>query len=371
LLNEKSDVKDCIMRFSLLDPHELKTRVGAQLVGYNLNFSTATIKVGGSYIGRNVSGRADSILAEADYNRYQRSASIAYQIPWLGPWRIKTMAKGYITSYGQPLFPGSKANLYLLSQHGGLCTFRYEYGRAESACTLGIESMKLKDISVNHARAIQFEPHIIDQPIFYAYFEPTIFYNNLDDSLNPHAGCYGLLTAKCMIPFNLNDAMFLKIYGECSAFQPFAGAVVGGRLKIGHIFYEQFKRIMPSERFYLGGPFSIRGYYPDLAPPVSFIEHDGCLCPVPVGGKTLILGNIEMRIPLANWLTGALFTDAGSLATVPSAKILKESFVAASGGGVRFVSPVGLIRFDIGFKWKRAKKLGSRFAWFVTIGNAF
>jgi outer membrane protein assembly factor BamA len=48
--------------------------------------------------------------------------------------------------------------------------------------------------------------------------------------------------------------------------------ILAGHLRFGHIFRSKFEKIPPNERFYLGGPNSVRGYDPDALPPYGVSE---------------------------------------------------------------------------------------------------
>jgi outer membrane protein assembly factor BamA len=77
----------------------------------------------------------------------------------------------------------------------------------------------------------------------------------------------------------------------------------------------------------------------------------------PVGGAALIEGNVELRFPV--WgenLRGAAFVDAGEI--WPDGSDLRAGAWAVTPGlGMRYFSPVGPIRIDVGYNGSTASRL--------------
>lgn len=197
----------------------------------------------------------------------------------------------------------------------------------------------------------------------------------LDDLLNPSRGGMTLFSLKGMIPMNskYRDTSFFKLLCEQSFFVPLRVMVGAVRLRFGHIFYREFSAIMPSERFYLGGSHSLRGYDIDLAPPLGiYIDDEDHEHIVPRGGRTMVNANIELRIPVYKKRIGmVLFQDLGALSGTLFADFKRQDILASTGFGVRFFTPVGPLRFDIGWKWHKQIPQERSFAWFLTFGQAF
>jgi outer membrane protein insertion porin family len=64
----------------------------------------------------------------------------------------------------------------------------------------------------------------------------------------------------------------------------------------------------------------------------------------------MILGNLELRIPLFWLFYGEIFTDGGNVWTdFNRIKILSPKM--SSGSGIAIMTPLGAIRFDYGLKW--------------------
>jgi outer membrane protein insertion porin family len=127
-----------------------------------------------------------------------------------------------------------------------------------------------------------------------------------------------------------------------------------------------------SERFFAGGDTSVRGFALDQLGSSSVIDQNG----VSNGGNGLVIFNAELRFPLwrARSLGGAVFIDTGNVFAKVSEIDLTE-LRSGVGFGLRWKSPVGPLRLD--FAWKlRPITYGngtreSRFAWYITIGQAF
>jgi len=71
--------------------------------------------------------------------------------------------------------------------------------------------------------------------------------------------------------------------------------------------------------------------------------------PRPLGGNVVIEGSGELRFPLfADNVIGAAFIDAGYLAQRVNPALPKSRAAVTPGFGVRYLSPVGPIRVDLG-----------------------
>jgi outer membrane protein assembly factor BamA len=132
------------------------------------------------------------------------------------------------------------------------------------------------------------------------------------------------------------------------------------------------KDLPQSERFYAGGDTTVRGFALDAlgvrhtpAQENDTIDKDG----FPLGGNALMILNGELRVPATHGVQVAAFVDSGNVFAKPSEIDLTELRTAV-GFGVRYKSPVGPIRVDLGFKVNRQTGEGLT-AWFVTFGQAF
>jgi outer membrane protein assembly factor BamA len=367
------------------DPFELRLRVGfaAQQVSKSLHTAGLTYRAGGAFLIKNPFNYGDRLLFEADVTRSSRTTLVQYRQPWLFNLPVRTIVQAYSNRYEQPGLIGPVKNLYDVTQQGFLVGVSGRYAHGESSMNIGIEWMETtvcnnlssRVCSVDElARAINFTPWLLDKNIPYFLVEPTVLLDYVDNRLDPKCGSFTLFSCKGMVPLNRlhSHAYFVRVSVEQSFFMPFYSTVFALRVRCGHIFNQHLKNIVPIERFYLGGANSVRSYETDRCPPLGvFVDDNECVQYVPRGGKTLVNMNVEMRFPIYKQVRGVLFQDCGYL----SGNFLnwneESALVAGTGFGLRYITPLGPVRFDIAWKWHRSYPHESPYAWFVTLGQAF
>lgn len=94
------------------------------------------------------------------------------------------------------------------------------------------------------------------------------------------------------------------------------------------------------ERFFLGGPRSVRSYRQDRMPP---LDDSGD----PIGGEAFAAATVEVRRVVWGSLSLATYLDAGSL-TTEIEEFAGRNWRFGTGLGVIWASPVGPLRFDWG-----------------------
>jgi outer membrane protein assembly factor BamA len=140
---------------------------------------------------------------------------------------------------------------------------------------------------------------------------------------------------------------FLKITGEAKKYYQLGwDTVFASRLKFGlGDAIGADDRYPLFERFYAGGEKSVRGYGRRRLGPLSDSDD-------PLGGLSLLEGSLELRRPIWRELGGAVFIDFGQVARQPfDSRIFNLNFSA--GFGLSYNTPVGPIRFDVGFPFQK------------------
>jgi outer membrane translocation and assembly module TamA len=77
---------------------------------------------------------------------------------------------------------------------------------------------------------------------------------------------------------------------------------------------------------------------------------DGSFNPRPLGGSALVEANLEARFPIFGQLFGAVFVDGGVLGERSFRQLSSGSRTVTPGFGVRYRSPVGPVRVDLGIR---------------------
>jgi len=138
------------------------------------------------------------------------------------------------------------------------------------------------------------------------------------------------------------DHHYSKTTAIATYFQPiWFSHILSGRIEGGYGFGFGDERLPVFERFYLGGPNSIRSF---KARQISPKDEFG----IRIGGTSEVLGNVEYLIPLPFDIRLAAFFDIGNVYGFKT-KFDLTDLRKAAGGGIRWVSPFGPIRVDYGF----------------------
>jgi outer membrane protein assembly factor BamA len=205
--------------------------------------------------------------------------------------------------------------------------------------------------------------------------------DNSNNVLSPTRGSIVRVEARHSSPLILSDTalQFNKFIGDASRYiNAGGGNVLALRLRGGVVYGRTLGSatgfIPPSERLYAGGPNTVRGFAQNelgsaiyIAPTFQQVlpaesgrpdtlvkDTTGVLGRVvPVGGNSLIVGNIELRLRspiLPELLQLTLFTDAGEVWNRGSPAALSGVKLKITPGvQVTAFSPVGPVRAAIGY----------------------
>ena len=347
---------------TLLDdnPFEVKLRAGYFLTSKNFLLKReSTPKVGGTLLMKNPFNQAGKISFNAEITKFERDIDLDYHVPQPYNFPVNAQAKIYAHKYVHPLELGKSDSAYEALQNGFLLGITKEYNSTNNfGLSIGNEWM-----TTSRARGnLKLTRNMINNTIPYFFLEPSIVLDQMDDKLKTTRGSLTFLSCKTMIPY-ANRSTTYKIGIDRSQFFPLPrNVVVAIRLRWGHIFRQAFEEIMPIERFFLGGESSVRGYSKDTVPPLG----EGTI----QGGSSMINGNAELRFPIYKDFGAVLFCDVGVLSQSGFCGFRKR-WHPTSGFGFRYQTPIGALRFDIGWKWKKSFVTDTGYAWYLTLGQVF
>ena len=194
------------------------------------------------------------------------------------------------------------------------------------------------------------------------------------------------------------DFAWLRFRPEVRGYVPLSDELVlAGRFEVGYLLplgecdaqqaldpYLAAVRCSPIVvRFFGGGADDFRGVGVDRLSPLRAIDVDGDTRYIPLGGNSSVLATSELRWYFAESWSSAFFLDAGSVAAEPSAAFDPGELQLAAGAGLRYRTPIGPARLDLGYRFLRdptepvnggpppERRAIDYFAIFLSIGEAF
>jgi outer membrane protein insertion porin family/translocation and assembly module TamA len=234
----------------------------------------------------------------------------------------------------------------------------------------------------------------------------TVTRTTTDQPFSPTRGMRGRAEFEHASAYTVSDFRYNRAYAEAAFYRtiPFRNAVLAVNVRAGWVDpiasttaatgvgapgdepgLASSQILHPRKRFYSGGSQSVRGFGENqLGPRVLTIDPDllrgrrdsagttlyACepsipirecdltreglsdadFRPRPLGGTTLLEGGIELRIPVWGPVVGALFVDGAILGEGTLNSISQGTGALTPGVGVRYESPVGPIRVDLGWR---------------------
>jgi outer membrane protein assembly factor BamA len=221
----------------------------------------------------------------------------------------------------------------------------------------------------------------------------SLLRERVDEPLGPSAGRRMRVDMEYAAGFTLSDFQYGRLSAEVARYHQLGRgrSVLAGRVRVGWVRplegtpaaldlpgQPAGELLHPRKRFYAGGSHSVRGYGENqlgprilAANPDLLLQGNGAACtaeqiedgscdpnlapseaflPRPLGGIGVLQGNLEYRFPLFRQIAGAVFID-GAIVPGPGESTFGTATRAATPGfGVRYRSPVGPVRFDVGIR---------------------
>lgn len=227
---------------------------------------------------------------------------------------------------------------------------------------------------------VDFDPGLVEElnlkdPYRLAFYEQSVTYDGRDQPLEPRRGALAELRLEEGGAAAGGAFRYFKITPELRGFVPIGERVVAaGRLRVGRITASSGGTPV-SQRYYGGGSSGHRGFGFRRLSPMGTTA-GGRL--VPVGGDTLLESSVEARVDAVKWREQwvglAAFVDGGDVTGDFEDLSLGDLHVAA-GLGLRYGTPIGPLRLDVGYRLNRTgagnPDPGERVAIHFSIGEAF
>ena len=219
-----------------------------------------------------------------------------------------------------------------------------------------------------------------DQHVKLSTLSGNITRDTRDNPLDEHKGSFESLE----LGFNASklgsSVDFAKLTGQAAIYRErFHHIVWAGSLRVGLAQPFSNSYVPLSEAFFSGGGSSLRGFPLDGAGPQRKVEvcssgsSTNCtLIQVPNGGNELLIANAEARIPLPikKGLRLVTFYDGGNVFPDVGFHDFTSLYSNNAGLGLRYNTPVGPIRIDIGQNLNPVEGVKAT-NYFIGIGQAF
>jgi outer membrane protein assembly factor BamA len=207
-------------------------------------------------------------------------------------------------------------------------------------------------------------------------FSGSIVLDTRDDPIDPHGGESANVNAQVAGQHIWSEVGFFKTVATGQVFRTIPRtrrSVFAANVRIGVATgFSNDGQLPASERFFAGGDTTVRGFALDQLgvrhTPLQLgdtIDQDG----FSIGGNGLVIVNAEVRVPVFGGLSVVPFVDVGNV-FARVADFDAAELRITPGLGLRYKSPFGPLRFDLGFKINRQPGEPLT-AWFVSFGQAF
>jgi outer membrane protein insertion porin family len=337
---------------------------------------------------QNVTGRADTLALKLRGSTIQGRALLVYSVPnTFNVSSLSFQATTYvektqdINTFSQTRYEG---NLQLTQKYSSRASLLYRY--------------TFRKVNVNDLNIPEQEVPLFNQPTLVSEFSATWFRDTRDNPADATKGSFNTADVGVADTALGSSASFLRIFVQNSTYTPitknwsFARSIRLGILQpyrntVSLSFPAQDTTPPPQviplpERLFGGGGTSLRGFALNQAGPRD------SLTGFPVGGQALLITNQELRFPLklpfiGTSLGGALFYDGGNvysrlsritLRWKPPQPVFKTAYPGREPGrfnptqclynctnelnyfshtvgfGLRYATPVGPIRIDMGYE---------------------
>ncbi len=304
---------------------------------------------------------------------------------------IARLDQRLVTSYSQPHFRGSNWRS-LLSLSAERTSENPLYTARLGSGTLQFERYLTRDSSKTLQLRYQFQrtdlnnlliPELVlpqDRSVRLSTVAASFIHDKRDQPLDAHRGMWDTIDISLNPSALGSNVNFGRLLARRAIYVPYKKYVWASSLQLGMAKAFAGSRVPTSERFFSGGANSLRGFPvngagPQRIVPVCSDPHVLSSCSnvhVPVGGNALFIFNSELRFPLPVMrnLGGVAFYDGGNVYDRISFSRLMSGYSNTVGFGVRYSTPIGPIRFDVGRLLNPVPGFRAT-QFFITLGQAF
>jgi outer membrane protein insertion porin family len=306
----------------------------------------------------NLFGRGQRVILNADFGAIRRNFSLDFQEPY---FLDSPLTLGFSIFNWQLIFDeftrggtgASIRGLYPFAALGLPTLFGFSLEDTRAGLEYRIENATISDVSATAATAIQVE----QGSSLTSSLTPRLFRDTRNHPFDPTAGSLqdlafefaGLGGESQFIKAEARGRWYFPVW-RSPALGTFTLAL-GANLGYG-LGYGGTKDLPLFERYFPGGINSVRGFRILSLGPRNVVQDafGNQIRSDPVGGSQQLIFNNEIIFPIIESLgvKGVVFFDAGNAFSAEQG-INFGGMRLSTGGGIRWLSPVGPLRIEVGF----------------------
>ncbi|MEM7351230.1 MAG: POTRA domain-containing protein [Acidobacteriota bacterium] len=368
-VSESSEKRDVVIRLEEGRRYRL---------AYGLSYDTEDGAGGLLSVTRvNIGGRGDRLQYEFRGNELDSRFRLLYDQPRLGRFNLPI-------TYS------------LFGQTEDRVSFAVDNLGAQVAITKDLPTVRLRGVVEYRSVEItaltpdffDFDPNDIereDREVEIFSLIPILYIDRRDDPLDPQDGWTTALQLEYALPFAAAETHFLKLFWQHTHYRSLGrlgglaaswrfGAIepLSTQVELDPLVPSKLRSaLVPvSERFFAGGRTSHRAYERDKLGIVGETLFPGTDELVEVGGNGIAVLNLDYRFPITGPVGGVVFLDYGNVWADWRDFDLGD-FRPGIGLGVRYTSPIGPVRLEVGWKLDPEPGDESGAAFFLSFGNPF
>ncbi|MFQ3589806.1 MAG: POTRA domain-containing protein [Chloracidobacterium sp.] len=276
-------------------------------------------------------------------SRREQLAQVSYQFPRFNLPRVTTLTDGVTAPVLVSVLFQRQARVSFTAQR--LAALIQSEVRFDAQSAL-IFRYRLQNVRVLDLRVTNPPLQRVDEPLNLGTVSATYVRDTRDVPLDATRGSFVSADMTVATPRIGGSERFIRFLGQAQGYRRVterSPVVLAGRLQLGLARpYGNTQTLPISERFFSGGPTTLRGLGFEQAGPRDPVTD------APIGGNALVAITGEVRFPLLQNIEGAAFYDLGNVFARVS-DIGFGRFTNSLGGGFRIKTPLGPLRVDAAY----------------------
>ena len=212
---------------------------------------------------------------------------------------------------------------------------------------------------VKRSALLPLDPEeLFQQRTLFGRFTASVFGDRRDNPFDAKRGWFGAFNAERVTEFE-SGADAIKLLTTAYGYRTYGRLTFASAARVGLSFLDE---LVFTDRFYVGGSNTVRGYGEDAAGPKNLLG-------IARGGNAMLVVNQELRASILKWARAVAFVDAGNV-FLRNSDMSLGALQVGYGVGLRFDTPFSIFRIDVG--WPHTPVSGRRGArWYFGLGQIF